>query len=576
MARAKKVAFNVMNTLDFAGEILKKSKFKPEEKENFPKGEFAEAIDKLAKYFGTSGYATWILTGIIFEYFGGSQGFRPSDNTSMGDIADFFNISPIKLMGYREDILSLMAKGYIKNERTFGKSIGRFNSFSVNPDLINCLLQNQPLCFPKEPETMTLAEGLEKLADMLEDHNDFTKREGIRAMMEMEELFFKGKKLKEIRKLLRPRGSRLQENLDSLLFYAIFNNSLQGDETRLLHTVQQIYNGEYHLIMTKFLKGTHPLLQKELVELCERETAQKATVTLTQKALEIFLGAEEAKMYSLLNSEAQAELLKPEEIKVKELFYNKENTKDIERLYSFLNEENLRKIGKRLEEQGFAKGIAVLLYGPPGTGKTETVLQLARATGRAVLHVDISDTKSCWFGESEKIIRKIFTDYRRLCEVQNRHSEGKAPILLFNEADAVLSKRKDISSSNVAQTENAIQNVILEEMEKLKGVMIATTNMIDNLDAAFERRFLFKIMLDKPSVEAKRKIWASRLPWLNSAEVDIFAKNYNFSGGQIDNIVRKITMEEILSGQHPSPEELAEYCRHEKLDTQSAAKPIGF
>ena len=71
-----------------------------------------------------------------------------------------------------------------------------------------------------------------------------------------------------------------------------------------------------------------------------------------------------------------------------------------------------------------------------------------------------------WFGESEKIIKKIFTNYRKLCQEAERHKEN-TPILLFNEADALISKRKDVTSGNCAQTENAIQNILLEEIEKL-------------------------------------------------------------------------------------------------------------
>ena len=93
----------------------------------------------------------------------------------------------------------------------------------------------------------------------------------------------------------------------------------------------------------------------------------------------------------------------------------------------------------RLEEKGLAKGIAVLLYGAPGTGKTESVLQWARESGRDVVHVDISAAKSMWYGESEKIVKDIFTRYKRLC----RRSQIK-PILLFNEADAIFSKRKAV------------------------------------------------------------------------------------------------------------------------------------
>ena len=59
-----------------------------------------------------------------------------------------------------------------------------------------------------------------------------------------------------------------------------------------------------------------------------------------------------------------------------------------------------------------------------------------------------------WFGESEKKVKEIFNSYRRLCKTM-----PVSPILLFNEADAILNKRHTYSNSNVGQTENAIQNI---------------------------------------------------------------------------------------------------------------------
>ena len=212
----------------------------------------------------------------------------------------------------------------------------------------------------------------------------------------------------------------------------------------------------------------------------------------------------------------------------------------------------------------------MLFYGEPGTGKTESVMQMAKATGRAIMHVDISATKTCWFGESEKLIKKVFTDYRRLCE-----KSKLKPILLFNEADAVFSKRKDVGSGNVAQTENAIQNIILEEMENLDGILIATTNLADNLDRAFERRFLFKIRFDKPTIEAKANIWLSKLPSLSAEDARTLASGYDFSGGQIDNITRKALMQEIINGVKPSLSDLVTMCGEEKLSKNNTRR-IGF
>ena len=208
----------------------------------------------------------------------------------------------------------------------------------------------------------------------------------------------------------------------------------------------------------------------------------------------------------------------------------------------------------------------------PGTGKTETVMQWARSCGRDIIHVDISSSKSMWFGESEKIIKKIFSDYRSACS-----GNGPKPILLFNEADAIFSCRRQLGSRDrsIHQTENAMQNIILEEMERLDGILIATTNLEGNLDGAFERRFLFKIRYEKPSLEAKMHIWRDKIGSLSEQDALRLASQFDFSGGEIDNIVRKATMEEVVSGAAPTLEMIESLCSHEKLPGGGRTR-IGF
>lgn len=67
-----------------------------------------------------------------------------------------------------------------------------------------------------------------------------------------------------------------------------------------------------------------------------------------------------------------------------------------------------------------------------------------------------------------------------------------------------------------------------------KSFLHFSTNLTDNLDPAFERRFLFKIQFENPSVEAKKAIWKNKLPWLTTEKAQHLAKTYNFSGGEID------------------------------------------
>ncbi|CAL67531.1 ATP-binding protein [Christiangramia forsetii] len=214
-----------------------------------------------------------------------------------------------------------------------------------------------------------------------------------------------------------------------------------------------------------------------------------------------------------------------------------------------------------LNSKGLPIGFNCIFYGPPGTGKTEGVLQLARKTGRDLMKVDISETKSKWFGDSEKLIKKIFTNYERI-----RTAQELAPILLFNEADAILSKRSGISDSNVDQTINTIQNILLKELENFKGIFIATTNLIDNLDKAFERRFLFKIQIDRPDIAARENIWKSKLDFLAPEQYLELARSFEFSGGEIENIIRKIITHEIINAEKIDFKAILGFCRQEKFE----------
>jgi SpoVK/Ycf46/Vps4 family AAA+-type ATPase len=125
--------------------------------------------------------------------------------------------------------------------------------------------------------------------------------------------------------------------------------------------------------------------------------------------------------------------------------------------------------------------------------------------------------------------------------------------------------------------ENAMQNIILQELEDLDGILIATTNLTSNLDSAFERRFLFKIEFHKPSTEVKAQIWQSMMKDLSRDDALQLASHFDFSGGQIENIARKRTVDYILSGKFATLDEIESYCRAEQLDNKKERHHIaGF
>jgi SpoVK/Ycf46/Vps4 family AAA+-type ATPase len=264
------------------------------------------------------------------------------------------------------------------------------------------------------------------------------------------------------------------------------------------------------------------------------------------------------------------DLMSHDNIVAKQMYYNPREQQAIERLTNLLQPARFAEVRADLVKKGFRSGFACIFHGAPGTGKTETVLQIARATGRDIMQVNISEIKSMWVGESEKNIKQIFSRYRKLVE-----ESEVAPILLFNEADAIIGKRLENVTRSVDKMENSMQNIILEEIERLDGILIATTNLTCNMDKAFERRFLYKVEFERPTMEAKCAIWKSMIEGLNDDDAKALATKYNFSGGQIENIARKSVVDRILTGEELSLEALYGHCDAEFLDRKTTTK-IGY
>jgi AAA+ superfamily predicted ATPase len=318
-----------------------------------------------------------------------------------------------------------------------------------------------------------------------------------------------------------------------------------------------------------FIKGENELFTSGLIEhACDNGLADTEEYRLTNEARDSLLDDVDIKEKKKIKGN---NIIRADSVTEKQLYYPPKVGVQIDELGRLLREEHFSSIVKRLKESNMKTGFACLFSGPPGTGKTETAYQIARATGRDIFFVDISETKSMWFGESEKKIKSLFTRYNGMV----KHA-GPAPILLFNEADAVLGKRQEISPERhgPAQTENTIQNILLQEIENLDGgILIATTNMAGNFDEAFERRFLYKIKFEKPDLEAKAAIWKSILPQ-GDTDVSALANRFDFSGGQIENVARKAAVASLIRGEPLSAVDIAALCEEELPGRE--ARRIGF
>jgi hypothetical protein len=263
-------------------------------------------------------------------------------------------------------------------------------------------------------------------------------------------------------------------------------------------------------------------------------------------------------------------LITPETLETANLYFNSETQKSIDEIL-LLTSNSFSEVMRRFEDNAINPGLSMLYYGMPGTGKTELVKQIAKLNNRMLLLVDVASIKSKWVGESEKNIKRVFNEYRQAVKFYD-----ETPILFFNECDALISRRNDVQSS-VDQMNNTMQNILLQELEDFKGIFIATTNLIQNIDKAFDRRILYKLQLDEPENETRFKILKSHFPnYSDSLLLDISSK-HQLTGGQIQNLKKKFLVEQILFKNAESTEEnFKNYIESELNFRKNKKRAIGF
>jgi SpoVK/Ycf46/Vps4 family AAA+-type ATPase len=174
-------------------------------------------------------------------------------------------------------------------------------------------------------------------------------------------------------------------------------------------------------------------------------------------------------------------------------------------------------------------------------------------------------------GESEKNIRRVFKEYREAMA----HFE-RTPILLFNEADAIFSKRNVVEKA-VDQMLNSVQNMLLQELEDFEGIFIATTNMLMNLDKAFDRRIIYKLKFEKPDKSTRLAILKQNFNEVNEDLLIKASADYSLTGGQIDNVNKRCLTEQLLFGTETSnPEKFIFYIEQEINFRKNTSEKIGF
>ncbi len=483
------------------------------------------------------------------------------------DLSRHFGCNPIKVLSLSDDLEVLCQRNIlIKEQHRSRRGMARAGfQYTINAAVIDAILRNMPMPQTEEVALNDVIDVFERVCELNVKKND--------DLLSTDELFSRTIELLEANQSF-PVVQKITKlglgGADTYILCYIIWRTVTGHEfTHIDSTLNGMFDqpSRKARYVQSLIKGVNPLFDMHLFELTDASFFNDAGIKLTKKALEML---EDDSLKLTTGKRSSEGLTDPVSITARQLIYNPDEERQLQLIKKLLDRQHFRQTQQRLEEKGLPHGVAVLLHGGPGTGKTETVLQIARETGREIMRVDISHTKSMWFGESEKIIKRMFTNYNDIA-AESTHM----PILLINEADAIISKRREIGSSSVSQTENTIQNIILEELENFRGILFATTNLVKNLDTAFERRFLFKVEMKKPCLAARAHIWKLKLPALSDLACEQLAAQFDFSGGQIDNIARKQAIHEVVHDTSPDFSHIMAYCQAELLEKSSISR-IGY
>ena len=546
----------ILKALEKVHNISKKSKLKLDRYKDSD-----SEIQHIANYFQINEIQSIILANFF--------GLACLAEIEAIEVIDYLGMKKIEFFPFINEVKFLSDKNIL--EKTTSKNFSK-EDYSISNAVLSYIIENKFI-----PEHLIqLQTKVDSFHEFLNDMDTLSRKKDNKVIgysyfvHQFKQLLEKNRKYK----LINFAVEHL-EPIDSFVFFDVIIDAIASGTNNFNSGLQSTVadftcrNSDTFTYVTNFLEGKTKLNSMNLVEKDKSQFGNSHKIQLTEKAIKLLYEMEQIKITTGKN--LNNNLIYPDKIQTTNLFYNPAEQVQLEPVLKSMSHHSFTNLQRRLKQNNMPIGVTALLYGAPGTGKTETVYQLAKKYSRPIYKVEIAETKSMWFGESQKLVKKIFTDYH-----EYKKHEKVCPILLFNEADAVIGKRKNAGSTSTSDTENAIQNILLEELENFDGILFATSNLVNNLDPAFERRFLFKIKFDVPCTENAAKIWKNKLPQISSKQAQFLAVNFKFSGGEMENIARKCIMEEVVLGNKVAFEKIIAFCENEKWDKNSSASKIGF
>ena len=483
-----------------------------------------EDVQYIATYWNCTPEQAILFSVMLFQVI-------TNGDTSIRKLVEHLQVRPAQAMHFNALLKPLVERDWLSPRKD--PSIYPYTEYSIPVSVVRATLENRPP-EPIELKSYTLDEfilaferGLNKRKNRTWSYEVFiSETRSLMSAFQSNGHFQKTIQLE------------LNEQEWSILIWALYANYIGNailDIDDMLMVLCPNRSARYQLRQA-FSEESLPLIKLGLIQCTDRETMFE-NYRLTDLGLKLFDSTAAIKP---LHSSSPFMHIEPQKIAGKALIFDREQQGMVNKLHDMFAVDRYSELRTRLMNQGLSGGVNILLFGGPGTGKTETVYQLARSTNRMILSADASKIRSKWVGETEKNTRQLFEQYRRLMQEQ-----PQTPILLFNEADAILGKRSN-TDGRIDQMENTMQNILLEELETFDGIFMATTNLQAQLDEAFDRRFLYKLKFEKPGADVRMKLWQSKFPGMKKSFLRTLNEAFALTGAQIENIQKKMTIDQVL------------------------------
>jgi len=253
------------------------------------------------------------------------------------------------------------------------------------------------------------------------------------------------------------------------------------------------------LAIQRLFWADHPFAKRKIlwVEETEKgEPAMSGKINLSQDYVDIFTQGRTVPPHFSLSFPAK---LVTTDRKREDLVINNHLNAQINDLLDWLK-FNKGLAAKSARDGRFRNGYRCLFYGPSGTGKTFAASLLGKETGKEVYRVDLSMVVSKYIGETEKNLELLFA-----------RAENKKWILFFDEADALFGKRTNVRDAHDKYANQEV-SYLLQRLEDYDGLVILATNMKNNIDDAFIRRFNAILKFPMPDGDERKKIWQKTFP----------------------------------------------------------------